>query len=356
MLLAVMVTATAAAAAAAAATSKTAKSAPVLLGDCAVALHSGASPGEAFAASELALISGNLSNGNTPLPYADIAGGRPSCTLAVGYGASVAAGMPTALASELSKDEGYLIRLVGDGKWAITGAQGSARGAMLGVYEFIERLGFRQLAWDCAVLPVGAPHAQIELTAAALQMVQPRGSPSGVNWREYDDWDNFNDRNLSRRLRYNGGNGAFDCVYHLHGETEASCAGPDAWDQCPGGNCWATPPGPMHSIYFLLCTNGTDPNPHGHCGKNAANDSTHVPGRADLLPRQDLIQQHPEWFYPHPAQCETAAQQKSLICLGPFPSITDCQLIRSRFCMSKLRKELDFHVAADGTRVRMSRW
>ena len=39
---------------------------------------------------------------------------------------------------------------------------------------------------------------------------------------------------------------------------------PEAWDQCPGGGCWANGLS-MHSIYFLLCTNGTSTNPNGQC-------------------------------------------------------------------------------------------
>ena len=306
---------------AAASVLSTAMDPPVLLQACSVAVHlADATAGEAFAASELALIGGNISNGDSPLPITHrVAGGR-KCVLAVGYSASVDAGVQPDQLAGLSSAEGYVIHRTGPSSWAITGGRGSARGAMLGVYEFLEQVGFRQLAWDSVVLPSGAPHARVDLNQLALEAAQPLGAPSGIVWREFDDWDTFNDRNFSRRMRYNGGNGDFDCVYHQHGETDATCEGPGAWDQCPGGNCWASPPGGCHSIYFLLCTNGSDPNPTGQCGPIKANDTTHVPGQASLFPRQDLIQQHPEWFYPHPSQCETAAQRAAPICVGG-----DCQ-------------------------------
>ena len=46
--------------------------------------------------------------------------------------------------------------------------------------------------------------------------------------RQDDDWDSFNDRNSSLRLRFTGDNGAFDCTYSLHGKHPGSgtCSGP----------------------------------------------------------------------------------------------------------------------------------
>ena len=39
-----------------------------------------------------------------------------------------------------------------------------------------------------------------------------------------------------------------------------------------------------HTIYKLMCSNGTDSNPAGHCDD-------------PLKPPQDLIKSHPEWFW-----------------------------------------------------------
>ena len=55
----------------------------------------------------------------------------------------------------------------------------------------------------------------------------------------------------------------------------------------------------------MLCTNGTAGNPYGQCNKS-------------LTPRQDLISEHPEWFFPHPSNCTTDPGRP--FCIG-----TDCQ-------------------------------
>ena len=47
-----------------------------------------------------------------------------------------------------------------------------------------------------------------------------------------------------------------------------------------------SPPGGCHTIYSLLCGNGTDANPDGLCN-------------VELTPREDLFRDHPEWFWPH---------------------------------------------------------
>ena len=55
----------------------------------------------------------------------------------------------------------------------------------------------------------------------------------------------------------------------------------------------------------MLCTNGSAANPYGQCNKS-------------LTPRQDLISEHPEWFFPHPSNCTTDPGRP--FCIG-----TDCQ-------------------------------
>ena len=102
------------------------------LKDCTVTVAANAGPGERFAAEELALFGGNISNGNVPL-VVDIwpatQANRP-CTIAVGYTAAIAAGVTPALPASLvasgNKNEGYLIAspvITGKpGSWAVTGA------------------------------------------------------------------------------------------------------------------------------------------------------------------------------------------------------------------------------------------
>lgn len=144
-----------------------------------------------------------------------------------------------------------------------------------------------------------------------------------MDWRQDDDWDSFNDRNSSLRLRFTGDNGAFDCAYSLHGKhpDSGTCAGPDAWDQCPGGGCWATHLS-MHSIYFLLCIDAD-----GQCNMS-------------LTPRQDVFAANPEWFWPRPDMCRTKAQQAKEICpwVTPFspprfflPRMITSQILEQRF-------------------------
>lgn len=141
--------------------------------------------------------------------------------------------------------------------WAASGGAGAPRGTLYAVYELLERLGgWRQLAWDSELFPPGAPHAAVMLPPAPYSVSMP-GPPSGVGWREVDDWENFNWRNFSRRMRLNGANGAYDCVYKINGETDETCEGPGAWDMCPGGGCWANPPGGCHTIY-VRATRGAD--------------------------------------------------------------------------------------------------
>ena len=67
----------------------------------------------------------------------------------------------------------------------------------------------------------------------------------------------------------------------------------------------------VHAVYNLLCTNGTDLNPNGMCN-------------VSLTPRQDLIAENPEWFYPHPDQCRTEADRAQTICISDDPD-GDCQ-------------------------------
>ncbi len=50
----------------------------------------------------------------------------------------------------------------------------------------------------------------------------------------------------------------------------------------------------------MLCTNGSAGNPYGQCNKS-------------LTPRQDLISEHPEWFFPHPSNC--TADPGRLFCI-----------------------------------------
>ena len=162
---------------------------------------------------------------------------------------------------------------------------------MFAVYQLLEMMGYRQIAWDETMLPAGAPHAGISLPPADAFPVRMLGAPSGFMWREIDDWPVYNSAQLGRRLRLNGGSGYFDCVYNVP-------------DTCPGGFDsqfdllkWADPPGMCHTAYPLVCANATTPNARGTCP------------RWDVPP-QDFFKTHNKWFWPHdcsdPTQCKNS--------------------------------------------------
>jgi hypothetical protein len=74
--------------------------------------------------------------------------------LAVGYVAAAAIGLNDS-ASKALGDEGFTFRCSGSGGGcAVSGGGPSAlRGTMYGVYELLERWGFRFFAWDTIIIP-----------------------------------------------------------------------------------------------------------------------------------------------------------------------------------------------------------
>jgi hypothetical protein len=157
--------------------------AAVQLSTCTVSLGSNATASEHFAAEELSIIGGNMSGGE-PLPiHRGEADMSASCTIAVGYSAAVAAGVPLSqLAESKLGFEGYVVTALGASVWAATGADGAPRGAVFAVYELLEWMGWMQLAWDAELMPTKPPQMP-----AAISVTQS-GPPSGVVWREVDDW------------------------------------------------------------------------------------------------------------------------------------------------------------------------
>ena len=230
------------------------------LKDYQVVLAADASPGEQFAAAELAGLLGNMSNGHEPLKVVS-APSSGKAALFVGVTASVAAGLDHSTLADLG-EEGFVVSAqgLGSGSLALSGGpSNAARGAMFAVYQLLEMMGYRQIAWDETMLPAGAPHAPISLPPADAFPVRMLGAPSGFMWREIDDWPVYNSAQLGRRLRLNGGSGYFDCVYNVP-------------DTCPGGFDsqfdllkWADPPGMCHTAYPLVCANATTPNARGTC-------------------------------------------------------------------------------------------
>ena len=158
--------------------------AAVPLGACTVSLGSNATASEQFAAAELSTIGGNMSGGDSlPIQRGEAGAGAPPCTIAVGYDAAVAAGVPPSqLAESKLGFEGYVVSDLGASVWAATGADGAPRGAVFAAYELLERMGWMQLAWDEELMPAKPPQMPAAISVARS------GAPSGVTWREVDDW------------------------------------------------------------------------------------------------------------------------------------------------------------------------
>jgi hypothetical protein len=155
-------------------------------------------PAEAYAVGRLQHWLAQACGGRRPA----VVSGEPAAGrwLAVGHLAAVASGLapPLALAPPLG-DEGYTIRCSpasGDGTaggnaaggngaagatgCAVAGAAEGLRGTMYGVYELLERWGFRFFAWDTIQVPAACP-AQL-LEAAHNLTVRP-----GFTYRDASD-------------------------------------------------------------------------------------------------------------------------------------------------------------------------
>jgi hypothetical protein len=154
------------------------------------ALAADATPIERLAATELARIlllvaAGNRSSQRTVSPAA--AAGQPH--FAVGYGASVAAGMtPRALAT-LGEDSfaistaANLSRAVAPvGSVALSGCAHSPRGSLFAVYELIRALGVKILGEDAIILPsTGRIASMPQLEIVFVPSFEMRGIGSWAN-------------------------------------------------------------------------------------------------------------------------------------------------------------------------------
>ena len=247
----------------------------------AVLLAPTASLTEQFAAAELAVLGGNVTNRGIPLPMinvssaADLAQVNASLLVAVGYGASVLAGVQPAQLAGLGRDGlriSVLQRSTSGSRRsvvALSGAKSADRGALYACYEFLELSGVETMAWDLTTMPDGAPNAPLRLPEQDVIVQQP-----SFEYRDLVEWPVFSNRLANRRLRLNSAE-EYECT-QVTGNSY--CKPPHNWDSF----VYATPPGGSHTIYQLLCTNGTHTN------------TSRCP---DLKPPQDLVKIHPEWFW-----------------------------------------------------------
>eukprot|EP01045_Picozoa_sp_COSAG04_P017043 COSAG04_NODE_1478_length_6574_cov_5.073359_3_plen_1390_part_01 len=243
-----------------------------------VVLGEASSMAEQFAAAEMAVFGGNISNGNMPLPIHNLSAGVPpsnaSLLIAVGFSASLALGVPPTQLQNLGRD-GLRITVpsaannLPPNSVALSGGRDAQRGAMHSVYEFLEQNKLEMLAWDATLLPDGAPKAPLRVPEADVVQI-----PS-AEYRDLGEWPVFSNRLHMRRMRLNN-NGHDECVLVSGNDF---CARPHMWDSFE----FASPPGMEHTIYRLMCTNGTHVDPR-RCPA--------------MKPPQDLVRMHPSWFWP----------------------------------------------------------
>jgi hypothetical protein len=267
--------------------------------DFVVVVADDASPGERFAAAELAHILGNLTDprwspgagaGSPPLRRtAELRCAAPN-RLVVGYTAATQnLGVDRAElnASALGNDGFVLWQMPAQGAngtfpgcsgtcVALAGAQPSARagkrGAMYAVYELVERLGVRFLSHDETLWP-----ATVRALPAFGKIVQPQPQ---VAHRGLEDWPLRTHALWGLRARMVPGTYHVD---HPGGKSEqvGPYLGPPYGSLSVNWTNWTTynyahPAGGCHSIYRLL--------------EGGPASLTHPP--------TDLLKQHPEWFWP----------------------------------------------------------
>ena len=207
-----------------------------------VLLGPGASETELFAAAEMALLGGNITNGHNPLPIRNMSTetpwsadradpSSPQLTIVVGHAAALLAGVPAAALSKLGRDGLRITVPSASNKLpprtvSLSGGAGAPRGAMHAVYEFLEFQGLQFLAWDATVMPAGAPNAT--LAVPDTDIVQLPTS----EYRSLVEWPVFSNRLHTRRMRLN----------------------PDSHDECVqvSGNAFCKPPHNWDSFRFVM--------------------------------------------------------------------------------------------------------
>jgi hypothetical protein len=202
-----------------------------------VLLGPGASETELFAAAEMALLGGNITNGHNPLPIRNMftetlqSPDPSSLTIVVGHAAALLAGVPAAALDKLGRDGLRITVPSANNKLpprtvSLSGGPGAPRGAMHAVYEFLEFQGLQFLAWDATVMPAGAPNAT--LTMPDTDIVQLPTS----EYRSLVEWPVFSNRLHTRRMRLN----------------------PDSHDECVqvSGNAFCKPPHNWDSFRFAM--------------------------------------------------------------------------------------------------------
>ena len=225
--------------------------------DLAIFLAQDATADESFAAAELAGWLGNATAGK-PLKVATAAppsGGASTITLAVGYGAATAVGLPAESLEGLG-NESFVVSSnatgLAKGSIAISGGKHARRGALYGAYHLLNAWGFRFYAPEETVVPTAAT-----IMAVATNQINTTYGPLMElrSLESYETNGGDDQSNHSWELR-NRGNGC---------------------DGQPSGGCmvYAYPPGSVHTSYLLF-------------------------GSSDgRTPPADILKAHPSWCDSH---------------------------------------------------------
>lgn len=136
-----------------------------------VVVASGAASGERFAAAQLAELLGNATGTAVAVVTGTVAPGARRW--AVGYGASLALGVPASQLDGLGAEGFATAVLNGSAAVAVSGGRGAARGAVFGVFGLLRQLGFRFYAPDETVIPTAAAFEQAVGSLVGHTRVKP---------------------------------------------------------------------------------------------------------------------------------------------------------------------------------------
>ncbi|EGD82397.1 hypothetical protein PTSG_03040 [Salpingoeca rosetta] len=170
-------------------------------------------------------------------------------TFAVGYDAATACGLNHDLLDGLGLEGSYVDSGTHSKCFAIAGAEGAPRGALYGVYRYLNHGGVHFLSWNDTYVPLWDPKALPTLTNSTFV--------PELEYRANNEW---------------GVSG-----HPTWGITQFINQGP--YNASRGGSIvYASPPGFVHTSYRLFGDNTTGGGQH---------------------PPTDLFKTNNEWFWPH---------------------------------------------------------
>ena len=179
---------------------------------------------------------------------------------------------------------------------AFTGAPTGKRGTLNAVYEFVEMLGMRFIAYDETTYPIGTPLITAPIFSRILEP-QPQ-----IRWRGMEDYPSFNQRMFSRRTRFVISGSESGCPEGQDDSPLCKALHPpiygnpqnDTWDVYRYGIS-----GRDSTINGALCPRGPD-------GRPAPGDPEGCNSYSGGAAPKFIIRDHPEWLWPRPNATERA--------------------------------------------------